>query len=74
MAVAILQHGAETVSVNLEHVVQLNYPRVVQFLLNIILSNGVSAKRNEKLLVSNHYGGATNYTNVKVLYIQIVQD
>ena len=45
MAVAILENCTETIGVNLEDVVQLHYSRVVQFLLNIIFSNGMSVRK-----------------------------
>uniref|UniRef100_A0A182IS39 Uncharacterized protein n=1 Tax=Anopheles atroparvus TaxID=41427 RepID=A0A182IS39_ANOAO len=46
--VAVLQHGAERVRVDLEHVVQLHHARVIQRLVDVVLPERVPSKNTER--------------------------
>lgn len=59
VSVAILEDSAKGIGVNLEHVVQFHYPRMVQRLVNIVLPQCVPKNGNARIALNNRFTKST---------------
>lgn len=61
MAITVLKDSAERVGVNLKHVVQLDHPRVIQWLVDVVFTQCVSKETNQNLVSNFHNSAAETH-------------